>query len=89
MSDRWESSEERGFGGRSVVRGAVWRVALSVVAPIVWLAGTLLFYAFFAGGFSWVQDVVVGVVSALGLLATLLLLWLSFGLRWVGRWADV
>lgn len=64
------------------------RITVSIVAPIVWLAGTLLFFGFWARGFTVAQDIIVGVVSVLALLAVLLALWLSFGARAFHRWVD-
>lgn len=66
----------------------MWRVGASIALPIVWLSATLLFYAFFATGLSILQDVVVGVVAVLTLLAAMILVWISFGFRLARHWVD-
>ena len=57
------------------------RVVVSIAAGVGWLSLTLLFLAFWAGGFTLVQDIVVVVVSLLVLGAVLLGSWISFGMR--------
>jgi len=62
------------------------RVLASVAATAGWLCLVLLYLAFWAAGFSLFQSIVVVVVSLLVLAAVLLGAWISFGLRFVGRW---
>jgi len=62
------------------------RVLLSIAAAASWLCLVLLFLAFWAGGFSLLQSIVVVVVSLLVLASVLIGAWISFGLRFVGRW---
>lgn len=69
------------------VRAIAWRIAISIFLPIGWLAGTLLYFGFWAGGLTFVQDLVVLVVSLLTFLAAIVAVWLSFGFRVVGRWS--
>lgn len=77
----WDHSPTSNFFGR--IRR---RIALTIAASVGWLCAVLLFLAFFAGGFSLLQDIVVVVVSLLVLSGILLGAWISFGLRFVGRW---
>jgi len=62
------------------------RVLVSIAASAGWLCLVLLYLAFWATGFSLLQSIVVVVVSLLILAAVLLGAWISFGLRFVGRW---
>lgn len=77
----WAHSPRSNFFGR--IRR---RIALTIAASVGWLCAVLLFLAFFAGGFSLLQDIVVVVVSLLVLSAVLLGAWISFGFQFVGRW---
>lgn len=70
------------------VRGAFARIAGSVVLAVAWLSATLVYLAFFAHGWNFWQETVVGIVSVLTLLAGLVLLWVSFGFRLARRWVD-
>ncbi len=65
-----------------------WRVVGSIVLPFLWLSALLLFYTFWATGFSLAQDLVVGVVAVLTLLAAVIGMWLSFAFRAAGRWVS-
>lgn len=56
---------------------------VSMAALTAWLAGSLLFFGFWASRFSLVQDIVLGVVSVLVLGAVLFGSWIAFGLRFV------
>jgi hypothetical protein len=71
-----------------LVRGALVRVVLSVLVPVVWVSLTLVYVAFFAGGFSFFQDFVIVVVSLLALLGTVTAMWAAFGLHLYHRWVD-
>jgi len=64
------------------------RVLASIAASVGWLCLILLYLAFWSGGFSLLQDIVVVIVSLLVLMAVLLGAWVSFGLRFMGRWDD-
>lgn len=64
------------------------RVLASIAATVGWLSLTLLYVAFWAQGFTLFQRVVVLVVSLLVLAAFLMGAWVSFGLRFTGRWSD-
>ncbi len=70
------------------VRATLWRIAASVLLPVGWVSATVLFLAFGSRGFSWAQDLAVGVVSFLFLAAALVLIWVSFGVHVFRRWVD-
>ncbi len=71
-----------------VVHGALIRVVLSILVPAIWISLTLVYVAFFAPSFTFFQDLVLVLVSILGLGAALLAMWVSFGLRIYHRWVD-
>lgn len=79
--DGWGDEHGARFPLSRTVRAALWRVIISVLAPVVWLSLTLLYFGFWANGLTLAQDVVVGVVSVLALLGTLTVLWVSFGIQ--------
>lgn len=64
------------------------RFLASVAATVAWLSLTLLYVAFWAHGFSLFQSIVVVIVSLIILTAVLVGAWVSFGLRFVGRWVH-
>ncbi|MCI4352658.1 MAG: hypothetical protein L3K14_04640 [Thermoplasmata archaeon] len=64
------------------------RVLASLAATAGGLSLILLYIAFWAQRFSLFQSIVVVAVSLLVLAAFLLGAWVSFGLRFVGRWPD-
>ncbi|HTP55239.1 MAG TPA: hypothetical protein VML53_01055 [Thermoplasmata archaeon] len=64
------------------------RVVLSIGASVTWISATLLYLAFWAPHFSLLQSIVVAVVSLVILGGVLLSVWISYGLRFLGRWPD-
>jgi len=84
----WHDEDPEGFPLAWTVRGALWRVTASILAPVAWFSVMLLYFGFFAHGLSLAQEIIVGVVSGLALLAALTLLWVSFGVRAYHRWVD-
>ncbi len=64
------------------------RVLTSIAATAGWLSLVLLFLAFWASGFSLVQDIVLIVVSLIVLSAVLLGAWISFGVQFIAGWPD-
>ena len=86
--DRWSREDDWGLPFSWAIRGAVWRVVVSVLAPVLWLILTLLFFAFWAHGLTLAQDIVVGFVSVLALFAALVVVWVSFGIQAYHRWAH-
>jgi len=78
-SDRWSPTyDPEPFFGR--LRR---RVVLSVGGGTAWVCATLLFLAFWARGFSLLQDIAVIVVSLLLVAGILLAAWISFGLKFL------
>jgi len=84
--DRWSDDDMSGSLASWAIRGAVWRIVASIITPVAWLALTLLYFAFWANGLTFAQDVVVAVISLLALFAALVLIWVSFGVRFYRRW---
>ena len=64
------------------------RVLMSIAATAGWLSLVLLYLAFWASGFSLLQDSVLVVVSLIVLSAVLLGTWISFGVRFMSGWDD-
>lgn len=86
--DDWPGFDrsDRPFG--RTLRAFVWRISLTVLAPIVWLCFVLLFFAFWAQSLTVSQEIIVGVVSVLALFATLVVIWVSFGVSMAHRWVP-
>jgi hypothetical protein len=76
------------FHRSDLLGGLRRRVLVSLAATASWLSLTLLYVAFWAHGFSLFQSIVVIVVSLIILAAVVMGAWVSFGLRYVGRWGD-
>jgi hypothetical protein len=79
------STHSQGF---DVFGGLRRRILASIAATVGWLCLTLLYVAFWAHGFSLFQSIVVVVVSLLVLAAFLMGAWVSYGMRFAGRWPD-
>ncbi|HTW54991.1 MAG TPA: hypothetical protein VMG36_00885 [Thermoplasmata archaeon] len=85
--DEWPGFDRDDRPVGRTVRALVWRITLTILAPVVWLGFVLLFFAFWASALTVPQEIVVGVVSVLALFATLVVVWVSFGVRMARRWA--
>lgn len=72
----------------STVRGALWRIGLTVLIPVIWISTTLLFVAFWARDFTWFQDLSILIVSTLLLFGTIAAMWATFGFGMYRRWVD-
>jgi len=70
------------------LRGLKRRIIASILVPVAWLSGTLLYLAFWAHGFSLFQSVVLVVVSILVLFAVMAGIWISFGFRQARTWME-
>jgi len=84
----WPSDPEEAFLVGRTVRGLLWRVLASVLLPAAWISATLVYLDFWAHGLDLAQVVVVGIVSALTLVAALTALWVAFGFRLKRLWVD-
>lgn len=80
--------DDPGFPFSGTVRGAIWRIAATVVAAVVWLSLTLLYLAFWAHGLTLFQYLVVGTVSVLSLFGAMVIIWVTFGLRFYHKWTH-
>jgi hypothetical protein len=75
--------------GRRYSIGALRRrVVFSIGACAAWVSLTLLYVAFWAHGFTLFQSIAVIFASLVILFAALLGAWVSYGLRFAGRWDD-
>lgn len=86
--EHWLHRDEADLPLSWTVRAGLWRVALSILLPVLWLCALLLFFGFGATGLTWAQDFVVGVVSVLALFGALALVWVVFGFQVYHRWVD-
>jgi hypothetical protein len=64
------------------------RLVASIAATAAWISALLLYVAFAAPAYSLFQNAIVVVVSLVLYFGALAGLWVSFGLRMAGRWAD-
>ncbi len=60
--DEEPQGRDRSTSGR-VARRGIWAIIVSVVAGSLWLAGILVFWAFWSSGFTLFQNVIVVVAS--------------------------
>jgi hypothetical protein len=84
----WMHEDDVPFPVAWLFRGVVRRIVASVLLPVAWLSLTLLYLGFWAHGLTWVQDLIVGVVSVLTLFAALAVLWVTFGVQAYRHWVD-
>ncbi len=61
--------------------GFAWRVSLTILLGVGWLAFLILFLFFWASQYSFYEDVAIVIVSILIALGALAAMWASFGLR--------
>ncbi len=85
-STDWDPSDEFDPPIPTVAQRLARRIVASIATCVAWLAGTLLFFAFAAGGLTFAQGIVVGFVSLLLLFGALAAIWVSFGLSFVRGW---
>ncbi len=60
------------------------RVAISILAGVGWLSFVLLYAAFWSGGYTLFQSIVIVFVSVLVLGGILGAMWASWGMRFAG-----
>ncbi|MFO8133608.1 MAG: hypothetical protein R6U10_06750 [Thermoplasmatota archaeon] len=77
VDDRWEDE----WPGRHVDAGMGWRVSLSILGGMGWLAFLLLWLFFYASGFSGYQNVAVVMLSLLVVAGLLGVPWAIWGWR--------
>jgi len=80
--------DETGLPISWTVRATLWRVAASILAPVLWLSGVLLYFAFWAHGLSLLQGIVVGVVAVITLFGVMAAMWVSWGMSVARRWIE-
>ncbi len=64
-----------------MMAGMRWRVAVSILLGAGWLSFVLLYAAFWSGGLSLFQSIVIVLVSLLLLAGILGAMWASWGMR--------
>ena len=67
--------------GIPAVRGMVWRVVLTIITLAAFLAGSLIYVAFYTGGFSLFQKIVVVLVALIIAGTIVSIAWVT----WAGR----
>lgn len=67
-----------------MMQGLRLRVAASILLFVGWLSFVLLYAAFWAGGYSLFQSIVIVLVSLLVLAGILGAMWASWGMRFAG-----
>ncbi len=75
--ERMKHSDMRGFG---------WRVALSILVSMGWLAFLIIWLFFYAGSFSIYQNIAILIVSILVVGAIMGASWASWGMRHGHGW---
>lgn len=63
-----------------VARRATWAVIVSIVVGSLWLAGILVFWAFWSSGFDWFQNLIVVLASLIAAGGIIGAAWVSTGL---------
>ncbi len=69
-------------------RGMRWRVSATILFITAWLAFILLYAAFWAGGFTLFQSIMIGFVSIIVLGGSIAALWAAWGMRFAGGGWD-
>ncbi len=62
-------------------RGFGWRVSLTILLGVGWLAFLILFLFFWAGQYNFYEDLAIVIVSILVVFGVLAAMWASFGLK--------
>jgi len=65
--------------------GFGWRVSLTILLGVGWLAFLILFLFFWAGQYNFYEDIGILIVSILIVLGALAAMWASFGLKMAER----
>ena len=72
-----------------VARRTIWAVMVSIVAGSLWLAGILVFWAFWSSGFDWFQNLIVVVASLIVVGAIIGAAFVSTGLLMYPKWRRI
>ncbi len=65
-------------------RGMRWRTTLTILLGTAWLVFILLYAAFWSGGLSLFQNIVIFFASIVVVLGCLAAIWASWGMRFAG-----
>ena len=77
MKGKHENMDMRGFG---------WRVSLSILVSIGWLAFLVIWLFFYAGNYSIYQNIAVFLASILVIAAVMGAAWASWGIKQKHGW---
>lgn len=76
------------LGRSSPTEGMGWRVAVSIVSVFGLASFVLLYFAFWATTFSWLQNLAVVVVATLVFIGVNGASWASWGMRHARAWGS-
>ncbi|MCJ2555025.1 MAG: hypothetical protein LN410_02330 [Candidatus Thermoplasmatota archaeon] len=68
-------------GSNAMARAVTWRIMLSISLGTTWIAGILIYWAFFSERFTLFQNIIVAVASFLAVGGIIGAAWVSTGLR--------
>ncbi|MEE9173782.1 MAG: hypothetical protein V3U30_02260 [Thermoplasmata archaeon] len=86
--DEESQGQNRSTNAR-VARRAIWAVIVSIVAGSLWLAGILVFWAFWSSGFDWFQNLIVVVASLIVVGAIIGAAFVSISLLEFSKWRRI
>ncbi len=72
-----------------VARRAIWAIIVSILAGSLWLAGILVYWAFWSSGFDWFQNLIVVVASLIVVGAIIGAAFVSIGLLEYPKWRRI
>ncbi|MDX1534377.1 MAG: hypothetical protein R3291_02010 [Thermoplasmata archaeon] len=79
-----EAAGKKSMSG-PVARRATWAVIVSILVGTLWLAGILVYWAFWSSGFDWFQNLIVVLASLIGAGGIIGAAWVSTGLAMYPR----
>ncbi|MEE9593304.1 MAG: hypothetical protein V3W28_06970 [Thermoplasmata archaeon] len=80
-----ESEKQSRSTTERVARRATWAVIVSILVGALWLSGILVYWAFWASGFDWFQNLMVVVASLIAAGGIIGAAWVSTGLSMYPR----
>jgi magnesium-transporting ATPase (P-type) len=76
-----EPMKESNEAEKLKTKGLGWRVSLSIIVAIGWLVFLIVWFAFYAGAYSWEKNLAIFLLSILVLIGVLGLPWAIWGMR--------
>jgi len=65
--------------------GMAWRVSLSVISALSWLAFFILWLAFYAGDYNAYENIAIIILSVIAFVALNVAVWVPFGMKFAGE----